>query len=241
MRRNGGVSGGPLDPLLGRALAPLGRALDAYRAGDTSAALLVHVEGFPAETLPVSYFYRAPEAMGAVDRSAISLAGGAVLDVGACAGAHAEPLVRAGHAVTAIDVLPEAIRALQARGVEDARLESVWTFAPAERYDTVLALMNGASLAGTPGRLVPLLEKLGALTAPAGRVLIDSSELDEADDALPEAVELHYQLEFGGRRGPPFPQLFAPEDVLRESARAAGWRMRVVAREGGRYLALLDR
>ena len=170
--------------------------------------------------------------MGAVDRTALSLARGSVLDVGACAGAHAAPLVAAGHAVTALDVLPEAVRILRARGVTDARRESVWSFASTARYDTVLALMNGTSLAGTAGRLEPLLERLRELTVSEGRLLIDSTELDGE-------AELHYQLEFAGEKGPPFPQLFVGEEVLDHAASAAGWRMQVVAREGARYLACM--
>jgi SAM-dependent methyltransferase len=224
--------GEALDALLQAALAPLGRALEAFHSGDTEAALVVHMDDFPSEVLPVSYFFRAPAEMGAVDRTALTLARGAVLDVGACAGAHAVPLTLAGHAVTALDVIPEAVRILEARGVADARLASVWSFEPKESYDTVLALMNGTSLAGTEGALAPLLARLLELTAPEGRLLIDSTELNGEG-------EIHYQLEFAGEKGPPFPQLFVGEEALSRAAAVAGWSVQIVAREGARYLARL--
>jgi hypothetical protein len=198
----------------------------------------------------VAYFFRDPGAMDAVDRAALSHARGRVLDVGACAGAHAVPLAGSGHPVTALDLIPEAVAILGERGVEDARLESVWTFRPPASYDTVLALMNGTGLAGTSGRLASLLEALATFVAPGGQLLIDSTELEpddgleeagagEALEARPPAVELHYQLEFEGVRGPPFPQLFVSEAGLGEAAARTGWSMEVVAREGERYLALL--
>jgi hypothetical protein len=193
---------------------------------------VVHVEGLDPELFPVSYFFRDPSAMGEVDRAALALAHGAVLDVGACVGAHALPLARQGHAVTALDVLPQAVEILRARGVEDARLESVWTFAPEAPYDSVLALMNGTALAGTPGRLEALLRRLEELTAPHGQILLDSTDLGGEG-------ELHYQLEFEGEKGAPFPQLFVGEVRLAAAARAAGLGMEVVAREGERYLARL--
>jgi precorrin-6B methylase 2 len=227
---------GALDPLLREALAPLGRALAAYATGDAAATVVVYVEDEPPDPLLISYFFREPSAMGAIDREALELARGAVLDVGACAGAHSVPLVQRGLAVTAIDVIPEAVEILRARGVADARVQSVWTLETPARFDTILALMNGTSVAGTAGRLVPLLERLRDLIATGGQLLIDSTQLE---DDLGGAEELHYQLQFGGERGPPFPQLFVGEEELERGAADAGWEMRVVAREGSRYLARL--
>jgi hypothetical protein len=209
---------GALDPLLREALAPLGRALAAYASGDAGATVVVHVEDEPPDPLPVSYFFREPAAMGPVDRAALDLARGSVLDVGACAGAHSVPLVQRGLAVTALDVIPAAIQTLQARGVTDARAQSIWTFEPSQPFDTILALMNGTSVAGTMGALVPLLSRLRGLVVPDGQLLID---------------------EFAGERGSPFPQLFVGEAELERAAEAAGWGMEVVAREESRYLARL--
>jgi hypothetical protein len=227
---------GALDPLLREALAPLGRALAAYASGDAGATVVVHVEDEPPDPLPVSYFFREPAAMGPVDRAALDLARGSVLDVGACAGAHSVPLVQRGLAVTALDVIPAAIQTLQARGVTDARAQSIWTFEPSQPFDTILALMNGTSVAGTMGALVPLLSRLRGLVVPDGQLLIDSTQLEDDVDG---AEELHYQLEFAGERGSPFPQLFVGEAELERAAEAAGWGMEVVAREESRYLARL--
>jgi SAM-dependent methyltransferase len=226
----------PLDATFREGLAPMGRALAAYGQGAPDVSLLVHVEDFPPEVLPVSYFFRAPDAMGAVDRAALGHARGSVLDVGAGAGAHAAPLVAAGHAVTALDLLPEAVRILSERGVADAREESVWSFQPQWRFDTALALMNGTALAGTAGGLLPLLLRLGELIQPHGQILLDSTALEGAEDDM---AELHYQLEFAGERGPPFPQLFVGETALKRAAEEAGYSFEVLAREEGRYLARL--
>jgi hypothetical protein len=227
---------GALDPLLREALVPLGRALAAYAAGNDGATVVVHVEDEPPDPLPVSYFFREPSAMGAVDRAALELARGVVLDVGACAGAHSVPLVERGLSVTALDVITEAVDILRDRGVVGARVQSVWTFEASTRFDTILALMNGTSVAGTLAGLVPLLERLRGLIASDGQLLIDSTQLEED---LEGAAELHYQLEYDGERGPPFPQLFVGEAELERAARGAGWFTEVVEREESRYLARL--
>jgi hypothetical protein len=247
-RRAAAARRGPLDALLTEALAPLGRALADCHGGRAHGALLVHVAGFPTERLPVSYFFRPPSQMGPIDLEALALARGRVLDVGACAGAHAVPLASRGLAVTALEILPEAVAVLRARGVRDARERSVWAYRPRRAYDTILALMNGIGLAGTGAGLGPLLSRLRGLVAPGGQLLIDSTRLDaEGGGAGGEALgdegdgtaELHYQLEYRGRRGPPFPQLFLDEGTLARAAAACAWSAEVVAREGDRYLARL--
>lgn len=224
-----------MDALVREALAPLGRALAAYRAGDEAATVLVHVAGFEPEPIPASHFFRDGGEGDPIDRAAIALARGRVLDLGACAGAHAVPLVRAGHAVTALDLIPQAVEILGERGVADARLASVWSFTSDRPFDTVLALMNGTSLAGTAARLDALLAHVGTLVAGDGVLLIDSTRVEDEEEA-----ELHFQLEFAGERGPPFPQLFVDEERLAEAAARTGWRTEVVARDGARYLARLS-
>lgn len=226
------------DDLLRSALAPLGRALADHALGDADAVVTVHVEGEPPEPLPAAYFLRQPSRMGPVDRTALDLARGRVLDVGACAGAHAIPLQRLGHEVTALELLPEAVGVLRGRGVRDVVEGSVWSFRPRRSYDTVLALMNGTALAGTLPRLEALLARFRELLAADGQVLLDSTSLEDEDE---EPCELHYQLEYGGERGPPFPQLFLGERALAQAARDAGLSMELVAREEERYLACLRR
>ena len=234
------------DRLVRSALAPLGRALSDHRGGERGRSLLVRVAGEPPERLETSYFFRPPSRMGLVDRTALELARGRVLDVGACAGAHSLPLHRRGLPVTSLELVPEAVAVLTGRGLPDVREESVWSFRSDLPYDTVLALMNGAALAGTLARLEPLLHRIRELTRKDGQLLVDSTEVDaeEGGDLFGEgesggALELHYQLEYRGERGPPFPQLMVSSSALESAAARAGWRTEVVARHGGRYLARL--
>jgi SAM-dependent methyltransferase len=226
-----------------RGLGPLARALHAYRAGRTDALLHVLVEGEHDRYLPVAHFFRAGRRLTAFDRAALRAARGSVLDVGAGVGALALPLERAGHRVTALEPLPDAAAILRERGASDVRQASLWTLEPGSGWDTVVALMNGTTLAGTRARLPALLDRLVALTAPGGVILLDSTALCEPDDVLDDgrfAGELHFQLEFDGERGEPFPQLFVPEGVLVEEAARLGLEARKVLEDAGRrYLMAL--
>jgi len=193
-----------------------------------------------SENVPVALFFRLPEAMGAVELAALRLARGRVLDLGAGAGAHAVPLARSGLAVTAADLLPEARAALRERGVADVREGGLDALEPGERFDTVLALMNGLGLPGSLAALGPFLSGLAAVLAEGGQILADSTDPggwdDPGDGRYPG--EVHMQLGFEGRWGSPFPFLFVDAGTLRQAATAHGLDAAVVAREkDGRYLA----
>ncbi len=233
-----------------RALAPLGLALKDYLAGSGDAALVVHPEGCESEGLSVAHFFRSLQQLSELEMEALARCRGRVLDVGACAGAHALILQGRGHAVTAIDVLPEAVEVMRRRGVSDARLAS-WAdpdILSGPSFETVLVLMNGAGVAGTVRGLDELLRQALALLVPAGRLLIDSTDLRPAG---PEAAwasddgrypgELHYQLEYRGQRGDPFPHLFVDQDTFRELAHGAGLDFHVAHESpDGAYLAELN-
>jgi SAM-dependent methyltransferase len=220
---------------------PLEDALRAYRGGDTSVALLMRTDVGGTEEVPVSLFFRTPEEMGPVEAAALQLARGRVLDLGSGPGAHAVPLVRRGLAVTAVEILPEARAALRDAGVAEVRPD-VDALEPDDRFDTVLALMNGLGLCASLEELGPFLSRLGALLTTGGHVLADSTDPRAWDD--PEdgryPGEVHMQLGFGGLWGEPFPFLFVDADTLRTVAATHGLAVTVVAREDdGRYLACI--
>lgn len=224
--------------------SPLDDALRAFREGDAGAVVVMRTDVGGAEDVPVSLFFRRPEEMGPVEAQALRLAGGRVLEVGAGPGAHAVPLTRAGLAVTALDVLPEAVRALRAAGVPDVREGGLEAVESEERFDTVLVLMNGLGLAATRAGLGPFLGALAALLAEGGHILADSTDPRgwdvDADGRYPG--EVHMQLGFAGAWGEPFPFLFVDADTLREIGASQSLEVAVAAEEAdGRYLARITR
>jgi hypothetical protein len=91
--------------------------------------------------------------------------------------------------------------------------------------------------------LPDLFDRLGRFAAPGGRILIDSD--DFTDDGEPEdgrqPGEIQIQLDYMGRTAPPFPHLYASEAWVVGSAMEVGWHVEVVARDGERFLACLER
>jgi SAM-dependent methyltransferase len=226
-------------------------AMWAYHRGDHNAVIVVY-DDFERDEVPVSYFFRSPEQFPALERRALDLCRGRVLDVGAGSGCHSLALQDRGLEVTAIEVLPDLVDILRERGVKDARL-ATWMDVDAGQFDTILMMMNGLGLAETLAGLRGFFQHARRLVGPGGQILADSTDVRVRMDR--EAArsgrlerpdgryvgELHFQLEFDGRKGSPFGQLYVDPETLTRCALEAGWECEILLEpdEYGNYLARL--
>lgn len=217
---------------------PLALAWKAYHEGDRDSVIRVHADDGEWEVMPVAVFFRDRDGLRPADRHALALARGRVLDVGAGVGSLSLLLQADGFPVTALEVIPAGVEIMEDRGVRKVLAGRLEELASDQSFDTILLLMNGTSLAGTLNGLGGLLETLRELLAVDGQILMDSTDLGMDG-------ELQYQLEFRGRKGSPFPQLFVAPDTLGKAARERGLRMEVVwagtGNAEGEYLARLSR
>jgi SAM-dependent methyltransferase len=231
------------------------RALLAFESGDENASITVLDDLGDVESYPAAWFFRSEEELPALEVRALELCRGGVLDVGAGAGCHSLVLQQRGHSVCAVEILPEMIELLRRRDVRDARTGSVF-HPPAGRWDTVLMLMNGWGLPGTLAGLERFLFDVDRLVAPGGQIIADSTDMRHLasdtsthGDTRPPlredgryVGEIQFQLEFAGRRGDPFSQLYVDPDTLTALARQAGWKVEIVERgEHGHFLSRLRR
>lgn len=234
---------------------PHARALLSFERGNKDASILVVDDLGNSDLLPAAWFFRREEGLPLLERSALDLCTGRVLDVGAGAGCHALALQERGYSTCAVEVLPELVELLRRRGVTDARRGNVFQL-PAERWDTVLMLMNGWGLPETLAGLERFLAGLDDLIAPGGQVIADSSDMRRfasdwrASDGVRVASredgryvgEIQFQLEFDGQRGDPFSQLYVDPRTLSILASRAGWEVEIVYRgEDGTFLSRLRR
>lgn len=232
------------------AWSPIAASWKAYQEGDHQAALEVHADDGERETMPVSLFFRGRDGLRDADREAMARVRGRVLDGGAGVGSLTLILQEDGFSVTSLEVIPEGVEIMNARGVRDPREGRLEDLPEKGAFDTILLLMNGSALAGTLNGLPAFLRGLEGLLAPGGQLLMDSTDLlqgecwdweeesGEGEEVYPG--ELHYQMEFQGSRGAPFPQLFLDPGTLRMVAEREGWSAEVVWKgEGGEYLMRL--
>ena len=142
----------------------------------------------PAEEIHPSFFFRNEDSFEEWESIALGQCGQRVLDIGAGVGAHALVLQARGHEVTALDLIPEAVRIMQERGVEDARKGTLFELPSAKVYDTVILLMNGVMIAETLSGLDRLLAAAATVLEPRGALILDSTDLRDVMRAEDEGA-----------------------------------------------------
>ncbi len=233
--------------------APLGAALAAAHRGDLTAPVTVHSTLWETERVPAAELYRPDsDPLPMLEQEALARCHGRVLDAGAGGGRHALQLQRAGLDVVALDVCPQAVEVMVARGVADPRVGDILRHDDGP-YDTVLMMQNGVGVVGDIAGLGRLLERLDGLLAAGGQLLLDSADLaveladhgvDPAAVARPGAVlgEVEFRLDFGELVGPWYPWLFVDPRTLALLAGAAGFDTEILAHgTRGTYLARIHR
>jgi len=193
--------------------------------------------------------------MPAIEKKALQLAKGKILDVGCGAGSHSLYLQNEKKfEVTAIDISKKAIKACQLRGIKDARNLDVMAL-DNEKFDTILLLMNGAGMCGRLKNIAAFLQKLKSLLNENGQILLDSSDIiymfDEDEDGgkwiaspvQPSASgpsdeeyygEVVFNLEYKGEKETPFNWLYLDFNTLQNAAHANGLQCEMVL-EGEHY------
>ncbi len=128
------------------------------------------------EQIPVSYLFREFEELPEIEKKALDLCVGKVLDVGACAGVHSLILQEKGMDVTALEKSTLACDVLEDRGVTQIIEQDFLSFKD-QKFDTILLLMNGVGLAGRLENLNAFLLHCKSLLNQNGKILLDSSDI----------------------------------------------------------------
>lgn len=227
----------------------LGEALLDFQNGDYSEDIVTFltlnkhlVE--EKDTLPLTYLFRTFEEMPPLEKKALRLCYGTVLDIGCGAGSHSLYLQEKGLSITALDASMGAIETCKLRGVEK-NIHSKITDFKGQRFDTLLLLMNGIGIAGTLQKLNALLDHLKTLLNPGGQILLDSSDLiymfDEDTDGghwIPFGDsyygEVTFQMEYKRRSSKSFEWLYLDYNTLQNVAHAHNFSCELVS-EGNHY------
>ena len=228
---------------------PMGAAIYDFHRNGSADVLKVYSSDFDDDEIPVADLFREYEEMPYIERVAIDMADGKVLDVGAGSGCHSLALTKAGKESVAIDISPLSVEVMRERGV-DARLVNLYDESFAEKFDTVLMLMNGTGIIGTLENMDTFFTRIRQLLNPDGCVLIYSSDLrylfEEEDGSL--MIDLaddyyglvDYQMQYKDVLGEPFDWLYVDFDTLAYYAEENGFKAEMVANgEHYDYLARL--
>ena len=227
----------------------MGRAIWDYYYQENPEDLQTETSISELDDLPVSYLFRDYQEMNALEKKALDLSFGKVLDVGSGAGSHSLYLQNERKLeVTALDISPKSIEVCKARGVKNAICEDLLQFSEKD-FDTILLLMNGTGIFQSLEHIDQYLQKLKSLVAENGQILIDSTDIlymydqDEDGGVLIPATgyygELDYYLHYKGESELPMKWLYLDFDTLENAAIANGFKIQKIEQLEDSYLAQL--
>lgn len=228
---------------------PMGAAIGEFHSTGDAAELSVLTLNRDEEDdeLPVDLLFRPLEQMNRVETTALQLASGKVLDVGAGAGCHSLVLAERGVDVTPIDISPLAVATMRARGLSQSLNEDL--FDHTGRYDTILMLMNGIGIIGNINALPRFFAKVDTLLTAGGQLLCDSSDFlfdyranpqyYPADDYFGHYV---YRMKYRDITGNPFDWLYIDRQTLCDEAERHGFKAEIILTDTDHnYLARITR
>ncbi|MDB4582549.1 SAM-dependent methyltransferase [Draconibacterium sp.] len=155
---------------------PFGEAIRDYLKKGKAPDILVNTNYTSDEHIHVSYLFRNESQMPLLEKTALKLCRGKILDIGAAAGCHSLVLQKKGYNVTALEISELAVESLKKRGIQKVIHDDVYSFSD-QKYDTLLLLMNGTGIGGTIEGFKKLLLHLKGLLDKNGQILIDSSDI----------------------------------------------------------------
>ena len=225
-----------------RKMDPMGRAIAEYWKTKTADRLRVFSPMFEEDEIPLTTLFRSYEDMPEIERKALDMAKGRILDVGADSGCHSLVLQDRGMDVTAIDISPLSVETMKERGVKKVLEQDFFTLEG--QYDTILMLMNGIGIVGTLERMPKFFRQLEKILASGGQVLCDSSDIsyvfedEEGMIDIPNEMDYYgehsFRMQYKNTIGEPFDWLYIDANTLKEKAGIYGFAVEVVA-EGKHY------
>lgn len=220
-----------------------GAAITAYFNSKKEQIITVKNEDFDDDEIHVSYLFRDLANMPEIEKKALQLCKGKVLDVGAGAGSHSLVLQNEKKLeVTAIDTSEGAIAICKQRGIHHAITQDFYTHNTT--YDTILLLMNGSGIIGKLNNFTSFFNQLKRLLNTNGQVLIDSSDLiflfeNENGEYWVDAAkgyygELKYQISYNNQSSETFDWLYVDFNTLKRACLIHGFECELIL-EGNHY------
>ena len=217
-----------------------GKAILDFQTNNSPENLITETNISEADEMSVDYLFRSFNEMPKLEKKALQLCRGKVLDVGCGAGSHSLYLQEKGFEVTAIDISENAMKACKLRGLNDVRVQNILEVSAdtsgselaKQKFDTILLLMNGTGIFGTLAETSKYLQKLKSLLNPNGQILIDSSDIiymfdENADGSYLVPAdgyygELTFTISYKNETEESFPWLYLDYNTLQNAAQSNG-------------------
>lgn len=177
---------------------PLGKALlDYLEKPDINAKINVFSTTMESNPLSVPFLFRTFEGMPLIEKKALELCKGKILDIGAGAGSHALELQKKGMNVSVLDNSKGAIEAMKIRGLKNVFHQNIFEHTE-NQYDTLLMMMNGIGLVGNLEGLDKFLNQVKKILNPKGQIILESSDIQHLYNEITIEALLNYPNRYYG-------------------------------------------
>ena len=217
-----------------------GKALLDFQNGNFTEDIKTYSTIGGEDIYPLHYLFRSFDEMPTLEKKALQLAKGKILDVGCGSGSHSLYLQQNNKDVLAIDISKGAIETCKLRGIKNAKIQNIWKLKN-QKFDTILLLMNGAGMCGTLSKLPDFLEHLSNLLTKNGQILLDSTDvkyLYENEDGNYEFDfnksyygETTFIMEYKGNKGQAFDWLYVDFNTLKQTAESVHLNCTLLAKD----------
>lgn len=222
---------------------PLGAMMMDYYNGDPMACVEVESATLEMTTMNGVTMFRGYAEMSRLEKYALELCKGKILDIGAGSGCHSLHLQRLGEEVDAVDISPGCVEVMKKRNVANPLHVNVFSLYE-RKYTTVLMLMNGLGICGTLDRLNLFLQLAKTLIVEGGQIIADSTDLRpllEQGECFQSEERYYGETDFIMRYGDtisePFEWLYIDYETLHNMAKFNGWSCEQIMKEqSGEYL-----
>jgi SAM-dependent methyltransferase len=190
-------------------------------------------------------YFRKFSQMPEIEKKALELSKGKVLDIGAGAGSHSLYLQEKGLEVVALDISEKCCEIALERGVKKVASIDFFDLNTDEKFDTLLLLMNGIGICEDIFGFPIFLDRAKNLLNPGGQILFDSSDISYMyeEDEFPENRyygEFICAYGYKKQKSDWFSWLYLDFDSMQKIASEKGWKVEKISEDDHfHYLAKL--
>ncbi len=232
---------------------PLGAMLQDYIDGDKLASVNVTSANLDMWEMTGDIMFRSFKQMSHIEKKALSMCKGKILDVGAGSGCHSLYLQKRHPHVDALDISPGCHHVMHQRKIKNPIHNNLFSLGN-NTYDTVLMLMNGIGICGSIDGLNLFFQFIRTILSKTGQIIADSTDLATLynlekivlDDDIyygETQFTMRYQSQdnMPAKISDPFDWLYIDFDTLKFHARFHGFSCeKIMTDQSFRYLVRLS-
>lgn len=229
-----------------------GQGLFDYLQNRSGFEIIERDDGYIEPGAPAAYLAEYPS-WPRIQKEALRLAKGRILDIGCGAGRVALHLQRKGLDVTGIDISPLAVKVCRLRGFKKARVMSVTEVGRRLGvFDTIIMFGNNFGLFASFRRARRLLRRFHAMTSPEAVILAETNDIYRTDNPVHLAYhrrnrrrgrmsgQIRLRVRYRNLATPWYDYLMVSRPEMRSILDGTGWRAdRFIESAGSTYVAVI--